>query len=665
MEGLKKIVSRQDAYFKLSPSTSNETSINLANDIATYISDESGEVTFTLYREDFIQALCSLCLTPNIYYKKESTPTKAQEIFSELSKQVNAQFDNKDKVTYSVYLFIRNDGRNYLNNLKQSNGFNLRSFLIEKFSTLHFIKNSSGEITIRLETSFTEDSDFTKLNQPLYFGDNVTAPSSRQIIYYGAPGTGKSHTIKDETKDEDVVRTTFHPDTDYSTFVGAYKPTTIEEVRTTVIGTRAVPVENPDGSVCTQTKIVYDFVMQSFLQAYVNAWKKYAVQTLEQTEPARQFLIIEEINRGNCAQIFGDLFQLLDRNEYGFSEYPIHADADMRRQLAKTFDGLNIGMADDINAIYNGKDIVGQVLRGDILLLPNNLYIWATMNTSDQSLFPIDSAFKRRWDWKYMPISNANKGWTIAVNGSTYDWWQFVEAINKEIDSTTHSEDKKLGYFFCKADNGVINAERFVGKVIFYIWNDVFKDYDYENAIFNNGDKKIAFHEFYTADGNNSIVAEPMVAKFLANLGVSPKNGEVAEEDDEQPDNSPVEQGTVIKVNGQQIQKYNALAFTAVSEYVKLNPTKTADEVAAAWKQFVSCNPTSWFIVTEPERAELSSRYANYSYEIKCADGKSVWVNKDGWKRETEKNPRDTVKELMVAVNAKPELGITITIENV
>ena len=81
MEGLKKIVSRQDAYFKLSPSTSNETSINLANDIATYISDESGEVTFTLYREDFIQALCSLCLTPNIYYKKESTPTKAQEIF--------------------------------------------------------------------------------------------------------------------------------------------------------------------------------------------------------------------------------------------------------------------------------------------------------------------------------------------------------------------------------------------------------------------------------------------------------------------------------------------------------------------------------------------------------------------------------------------------------
>ena len=121
----------------------------------------------------------------------------------------------------------------------------------------------------------------------------------------------------------------------------------------------------------------------------------------------------------------------------------------------------------------------------------------------------------------------------------------------------------------------------------------------------------------------------------------------------------------MIIVNGQQIQKYNALAYTAVSEYVKLNPTKTADEVAAAWKQFVSYNPTSWFIVTEPERAELSSRYANYSYEIKCADGKSVWVNKDGWRRETEKNPRDTVKELMVAVNAKPELGITITIENV
>lgn len=356
---------------------------------------------------------------------------------------------------------------------------------------------------------------------------------NRQQIFYGAPGTGKSHTIKEETEGEDVVRTTFHPDTDYSTFVGAYKPTTIEEVRTTVIGTRAVPVENPDGSVCTQTKIVYDFVMQSFLQAYVNAWKKYAVQTLEQAEPARQFLIIEEINRGNCAQIFGDLFQLLDRNEYGFSEYPINADADMQRQLAKAFDGLSIGMADDINAIYNGKDIVGQVLRGEILLLPNNLYVWATMNTSDQSLFPIDSAFKRRWDWKYMPISNANKGWTIEANGNSYDWWTFVDKINKEIDGTTHSEDKKLGYFFCKADNGVINAERFVGKVIFYIWNDVFKDYDFENQIFYNGEKKIAFHEFYTADGNNSKVVEPMVANFLANLGVMPLNGDDAEDEED------------------------------------------------------------------------------------------------------------------------------------
>lgn len=153
-----------------------------------------------------------------------------------------------------------------------------------------------------------------------------TKESLLQQIFYGAPGTGKSHTINEVTKGENVIRTTFHPDTDYSSFVGAYKPTTIEETVMTVIGTKAVPVEDADGNERKESKIIYEFVAQSFLQAYIAAWEKYADSA--NSEPKKQFLVIEEINRGNCAQIFGDLFQLLDRNDYGFSEYPIKADAD-------------------------------------------------------------------------------------------------------------------------------------------------------------------------------------------------------------------------------------------------------------------------------------------------------------------------------------------------
>ena len=220
---------------------------------------------------------------------------------------------------------------------------------------------------------------------------------SCQQIFYGAPGTGKSHRINEETEGESVIRTTFHPDSDYSTFVGAYKPTM---GLLPICDERGQPMKI-GSSVLHKEQIVYEFVDQAFLQAYVNAWKYYAQNSFA---AKKQFLVIEEINRGNCAQIFGDLFQLLDRNDNGFSDYPINADKDMKKQLRKAFNGIRIDNAESINQLYHGRDIVNEVLAGDILLLPDNLYIWATMNTSDQSLFPIDSAFKRRWEWQYMPI---------------------------------------------------------------------------------------------------------------------------------------------------------------------------------------------------------------------------------------------------------------------
>ena len=479
-----------------------------------------------------------------------------------------------------------------------------------------------------------------------------------QQIFYGAPGTGKSYIINRDTAGEDVIRTTFHPDTDYSTFVGAYKPTTIEEEVMTVTGTKAVPVENADGTHRKESKIVYEFVQQSFLQAYVAAWKKYA--ETQDGEPRKQFLVIEEINRGNCAQIFGDLFQLLDRNAQGFSDYPITADADMKRQLKKAFAGLTLANGDSINAMYDGRNVCQEVLEGDILLLPNNLYIWATMNTSDQSLFPIDSAFKRRWDWQYMPISNANLNWAIEVNGNKYEWWQFLEKINEKIWSLTNSEDKKLGYFFCKADNeGVISAETFVGKVIFYLWNDVFKDYEFSDTIFDDGKgDKLSFDKFYTNEGKNSKIVEEKVDLFLRNLTLQPIIAEVISTDD------TVNTASVIKVNGKVVKKINAIPYTTIEEYVGQHNEMTAQEIIDVWKPFKKYSTHKWLVANKEEHDNMDSRYAEYSYKIDCADGNALWVNKDGWMhRPTNPNLRDTISEFIQAVN-EADLGISITEES-
>lgn len=469
-----------------------------------------------------------------------------------------------------------------------------------------------------------------------------------QQIFYGAPGTGKSHTINEETKDENVIRTTFHPDTDYSTFVGAYKPTTKEVDLRDLSGHKVVE----DGEVVKEDRIVYEFVAQSFLQAYISAWKKYA--DANEDGPQKQYLVIEEINRGNCAQIFGDLFQLLDRNDYGFSDYPIKADADMKRQLQKAFAGLVIAQKDKINAMYEGKDIVSQVLNGDILLLPNNLYIWATMNTSDQSLFPIDSAFKRRWDWTYMPISNAEKDWIIEVDGSKYDWWQFLEKINEKIGSTTNFEDKKLGYFFCKAQDGVISAKTFVGKVIFYLWNDVFKDYEFGDAIFNDEDgSKLSFDKFYTSEGKNSKVVEEKVALFFKNLGLIPieiskEESEIEDEDGNTPESNSRNYDKFTVNDGAECAK-NKLAIECIKEYIKLNPDITAQEVFEKWTSLGSIVPH--FIETK-EQFDSRTDNSKRSDTVDCY-GIPIYVARNGY------GSNGKADILMKLVNEK-NWGITI-----
>lgn len=409
--------------------------------------------------------------------------------------------------------------------------------------------------------------------------------ASLQQIFYGAPGTGKSHIIKEQTKGEDVIRTTFHPDTDYSTFVGTYKPTTEFAPVLAIIGDKAVETGREE------KRISYEFVCQAFLQAYVAAWKNVA--EAKGGMPKKQFLVIEEINRGNCAQIFGDLFQLLDRNDYGYSDYPIQADADMRKQLKRLFGGVEIENAESINSLYDGRDIVQEVLCGEVLLLPNNLYIWATMNTSDQSLFPIDSAFKRRWDWQYMPISEGrdkngrSKNWKIESDTQTYSWWSFIQKINDEIYDKTNSEDKKLGYYFCKPTNGVIKVETFVSKVLFYLWNDVFKDFDNESGIFAE-----PYDKFYGTDTKGEvIIAKDKVQTLLDNLHVEVAEIIGADENESASDESgnatttesAVRDKSVYSINGEGNYVKKTVPLATVTAYVKNYPDVTASELVETW----------------------------------------------------------------------------------
>ncbi len=308
----------------------------------------------------------------------------------------------------------------------------------------------------------------------------------RQIIFFGTPGSGKSYRVKELTEKKRVHRTTFHPDSDYASFVGCYKPTM------------------KDG------EISYSFTPQVFTEAYVDTWKNPKEEV---------YLVIEEINRGNCAQIFGDLFQLLDRNDDGYSDYRIKADSDLRDYLYGV-------LGEGHEGIKNGE-----------LCLPPNLRIFATMNTSDQSLFPMDSAFKRRWDWEYVPVdyseSVSSSRFVISLGREKYRWVVFLQAINQRIFKATNSEDKQMGNFFIKAD---VSESEFKSKVMFYLWNEVCRDeYGTQNNFFrfmqNDKDIEFSFNDLYQTDVWTKLHG------FMEYLGVLPLPlTEGTEEEQEEPE---------------------------------------------------------------------------------------------------------------------------------
>lgn len=375
-----------------------------------------------------------------------------------------------------------------------------------------------------------------------------------QCITYGAPGTGKSWGVEKEIRDahcDGTIRTTFHPDSDYSTFVGTYKPAMRDygaDEKTEVYRiakANGVEVKTLDGErVQKGRRVAYEFVPQAFLEAYVAAWRKCAAFLSAQDDASRgtamQFLVIEEINRGDCAKIFGDLFQLLDREEDGYSTYAVKPDTDIRLYLNEAFAGnaaKGIAPVNLSGANFGVRDVTAaEIAAGEKMLLPPNMYIRATMNTSDQSLFPMDSAFKRRWDWKYVPICNhADKTWTIAVDTSLkYDWWDFLEKINKQVFMLTNSEDKQLGYFFVRAKGGVVSLDMFVNKVVFYLWNVVFKDCFSECDFLKSkdGNDHLLFTGFFNDDGTPKKQA---VIAFLDALKVTQSSAGGDGQDAEQP----------------------------------------------------------------------------------------------------------------------------------
>ena len=267
-------------------------------------------------------------------------------------------------------------------------------------------------------------------------------------IYYGPPGTGKSTVIKQKILSAPMFRTQFHPEYSHADFIGSYRPVVGSETG------RANQVIGHDGTPILRPVNYFAFVPGPLALALECA---FGTNT-------HVFLVIEEINRGDCAAIFGDAFQLLDRDDAGRSEFGITLKPELLAYFVVK--GVNYDIAED------GK-----------LYLPPNLSLLATMNTSDQSLYPMDSAFKRRWQWNSCPIDFSqllkytdNVQPFLDDGKNKWDWIHLVEAMNKNI-AQDRMEDKQLGPWFIKPEKGgEIPWEAFLNKCLFYLWHDVFKE---------------------------------------------------------------------------------------------------------------------------------------------------------------------------------------------
>lgn len=477
------------------------------SDVAQGVDPEKGAVSIKNYfiKSNIISMIGNFCQYK--YKKGEDFSERVKLIFDFLRD--NRGEDSKMLTANSYFKLSKDNQRPYLKKFDKKSLFTevVRYLLIPNSSyKISLFKNANGDYATLWLIGFDCESDFEANSSTDLFRlsnkDNKQKSNNLQIIYYGAPGTGKSFGIKREvgTKDntndgpireDNNIRTTFHPDSDYASFVGCYKPMRDEE---------------------NKEKIVYEYVPQAFIKAYIKAWKL----RLGGKEDQQFYLIIEEINRGNCAQIFGDMFQLLDREDNGFSSYKVSTDTDLQIYLEEAFKD------DD----FSGEDDGTKLQQGKLMQLPPNLSILATMNTSDQSLFPMDSAFKRRWNWEYVKIdTNLVKEIYFKVGDGKYSWADFLEVINDYIKEKNESTAKQIGPWFAKPDveivdnkPTVISYDNFCSKVLYYLFNDALRDISDFNSLFNTDDDDETKTFFFENLFEKKDKGVANVKKFIYNL---------------------------------------------------------------------------------------------------------------------------------------------------
>lgn len=316
----------------------------------------------------------------------------------------------------------------------------------EKFEELNLKSNRGLKSALDRYGEFLSEMNEENVQEEVFETNYMTKLNTkfdRNRILFGAPGTGKSYTLNKEKTDllkngGEFERVTFHPDYSYAHFVGTYKP-----------------VSNESG------EISYEYVPGPFMRTYVAAMK-----SANSDNPKPYLLIIEEINRANVAGVFGDVFQLLDRNSENISEYPIQTSEDMRKYLAKELGGAS--------ALYTE------------IKIPDNMFIWATMNSADQGVYPMDTAFKRRWNFTYLGINDNEEGILgkeISLGSGDYErkveWNELRKAINIELlEECKVNEDKLLGPYFVAKNCLDINEkfiEVFKNKIIMYLFDDAAK----------------------------------------------------------------------------------------------------------------------------------------------------------------------------------------------
>ncbi len=296
-----------------------------------------------------------------------------------------------------------------------------------------------------------------------------------QRIFFGAPGTGKSYELSKEAKEyfgENFERVTFHPNYMYGNFVGAYKP--FPKVLKNADGTIK---RDEDGNI--QESISYEYVAGVLMCQLLKALKNPTINYL---------LIVEEINRANVAAVFGDIFQLLDRDGSGESEYVITVSKELQEFLKKEFNECSLD--------ENVKKKLGNDFSK--IFLPKNFYVWATMNSADQGVMPMDTAFRRRWEFKYLGIDEAaNKNRDEFVNyrfkvnpTETVNWDEFRRELNKKLSALNIPEDKLIGpYFVSKSileDTDIDKlTETIKNKVLMYLYEDAAKAF--RSSLFAEG----------------------------------------------------------------------------------------------------------------------------------------------------------------------------------